>query len=142
MTIAPSRVPAMSPAPKILAKPTPRNRYLFNPAQRRPILAARPDTMEDIPMDTQIQSDAEAELMEKARAVLPAGGFGNLAFDVVMREGLGGHIWDVSGNEYIDFLLGSGPMLIGHCHPDVMACLLYTSPSPRDRTRSRMPSSA
>ena len=25
-----------------------------------------------------------------------------------------------------------------HCH----ACLLYTSPSPRDRTRSRMPSSA
>ena len=25
---------------------------------------------------------------------------------------------------------------------DVKACLLYTSPSPRDRTRSRMPSSA
>ena len=24
----------------------------------------------------------------------------------------------------------------------IMACLLYTSPSPRDRTRSRMPSSA
>ena len=26
--------------------------------------------------------------------------------------------------------------------PDVIVCLLYTSPSPRDRTRSRMPSSA
>ena len=26
--------------------------------------------------------------------------------------------------------------------PKVYACLLYTSPSPRDRTRSRMPSSA
>ena len=25
---------------------------------------------------------------------------------------------------------------------DVHSCLLYTSPSPRDRTRSRMPSSA
>ena len=25
---------------------------------------------------------------------------------------------------------------------DTVACLLYTSPSPRDRTRSRMPSSA
>ena len=25
---------------------------------------------------------------------------------------------------------------------DVQICLLYTSPSPRDRTRSRMPSSA
>ena len=27
-------------------------------------------------------------------------------------------------------------------HPDCSDCLLYTSPSPRDRTRSRMPSSA
>ena len=26
--------------------------------------------------------------------------------------------------------------------PPIMGCLLYTSPSPRDRTRSRMPSSA
>ena len=26
--------------------------------------------------------------------------------------------------------------------PEVSICLLYTSPSPRDRTRSRMPSSA
>ena len=29
-----------------------------------------------------------------------------------------------------------------HGYRDVAACLLYTSPSPRDRTRSRMPSSA
>ena len=27
-------------------------------------------------------------------------------------------------------------------HPHICTCLLYTSPSPRDRTRSRMPSSA
>ena len=27
-------------------------------------------------------------------------------------------------------------------HQEIVACLLYTSPSPRDRTRSRMPSSA
>ena len=29
-----------------------------------------------------------------------------------------------------------------HFHADFVSCLLYTSPSPRDRTRSRMPSSA
>ena len=29
-----------------------------------------------------------------------------------------------------------------HFFGDMMDCLLYTSPSPRDRTRSRMPSSA
>ena len=33
--------------------------------------------------------------------------------------------------------------LISICHKgDIIVCLLYTSPSPRDRTRSRMPSSA
>ena len=40
----------------------------------------------------------------------------------------------------------SGGMLSGsvkrYCTPLMRNCLLYTSPSPRDRTRSRMPSSA
>ena len=41
--------------------------------------------------------------------------------------------------------LWSGPLIIkGILHPDdaLKACLLYTSPSPRDRQKSRMPSSA
>ena len=33
------------------------------------------------------------------------------------------------------------PQLISNTHL-IYSCLLYTSPSPRDRTRSRMPSSA
>ena len=38
---------------------------------------------------------------------------------------------------------GDGALVIGPDAPDsVFGCLLYTSPSPRDRTRSRMPSSA
>ena len=32
--------------------------------------------------------------------------------------------------------------LITFLRPGIITCLLYTSPSPRDRTRSRMPSSA
>ena len=61
----------------------------------------------------------EAAIAERARNVLPAGGFGNVTFDIVIREGRGGRVWDESGNEFIDFLLGSGPMLIGHGHPNV-----------------------
>ena len=43
--------------------------------------------------------------------------------------------------------LEAGGALVVESAPDVQArhdglCLLYTSPSPRDRTRSRMPSSA
>ncbi len=69
------------------------------------------------------RSDEELALVELARRVLPAGSFGNLPPDIVIREGRGGRVWDISGNEYVDFLLGSGPMFIGHCHPDVMAAV-------------------
>ena len=68
-------------------------------------------------------TDTESAIAERARNVLPAGGFGNVTFDIVIREGRGGRAWDESGNEYLDFLLGSGPMLVGHAHPDVTAAV-------------------
>ena len=67
-------------------------------------------------------SDAETALVETAHRVLP-GGFGNVALDVVIREGRGAHLWDLSGNRYIDYMLGSGPMVIGHAHPEVVAAV-------------------
>ena len=72
-------------------------------------------------MSIMTHSDEEQALVNLANQVLPAGGFGNLASNVVIREGKAGRVWDVSGNEYVDYLLGSGPMLIGHGHPDVLA---------------------
>jgi glutamate-1-semialdehyde 2,1-aminomutase len=65
----------------------------------------------------------ELELVALARNVLPGGSFGNLNSDIVIAEGRGGRVWDVSGNEYVDFLLGSGPLFAGHCHPDVVAAV-------------------
>jgi glutamate-1-semialdehyde 2,1-aminomutase len=68
-------------------------------------------------------SDVEKDLIERAAQVLPAGGFGNFAADIVLARGNGGRVWDESGNEYVDFLLGSGPMLVGHGHPEVLAAV-------------------
>lgn len=62
---------------------------------------------------------SEQALASLARRVLPAGGFGNMTLDTVIARGAGGRVWDESGNEYVDFLLGSGPMFIGHGHPAV-----------------------
>ena len=31
----------------------------------------------------------------------------------------GSHTWDVDGNEYIDMVMGCGPVTIGHNHPDI-----------------------
>jgi glutamate-1-semialdehyde 2,1-aminomutase len=50
---------------------------------------------------------------------LPVGGFGNFDPSIFIREGKGSRVWDEDGNEYVDFLIGSGPMLLGHGHPEV-----------------------
>ena len=71
----------------------------------------------------QARSDRELALVEKARQFMPAGGLGNTGAEIIVREGRGGRVWDESGNEYIDYLIGSGPMLAGHAHPKVNAAV-------------------
>ena len=69
------------------------------------------------------RNEREPGLVALARRVLPGGSFGNLSSDIVIAEGRAGRVRDVSGNEYIDFLLGSGPMFLGHAHPEVVAAV-------------------
>ena len=71
------------------------------------------------------RSADERKLLERASSVLPGGTLGNIRmaedYSFVVREGHGSHIWDMSGNEYVDYLLGSGPMVVGHANPKVIA---------------------
>ena len=71
-------------------------------------------------MQDREKSDIERDLIARAARVLPAGGFGNFDPGIVIREGRGGRVWDESGNEYVDFLIGAGPMLLGHGNPEVI----------------------
>jgi glutamate-1-semialdehyde 2,1-aminomutase len=71
---------------------------------------------------------SQAEWIERAKAVLPAGGFGNFDPNIVIRNGKGSRVWDEDGNEYIDYLIGSGPMLLGHGHPEVMEAVFEQLP--------------
>lgn len=70
---------------------------------------------------------AEQQLLDKAKRYLPGGTLGNTRFDddvaFVVKAGKGSKIYDMSGNEYIDYLLGSGPMILGHAHPAVVAAV-------------------
>ena len=55
-----------------------------------------------------------------------------------MKQPLAPPAEDIRGDETIDI-----PSYVIYCElPIVKTCLLYTSPSPRDRQKSRMPSSA
>jgi glutamate-1-semialdehyde 2,1-aminomutase len=68
----------------------------------------------------------DAALRERARRVIPGGmyGHGNVAmlpegYPQFFERGHGCRIVDVDGNEYIDFMCGYGPNLVGLGHPKV-----------------------
>ena len=69
----------------------------------------------------------ESRLLEKAARFLPGGALGSYRFPgdlaFVVGRARGARLWDVSGREYIDYLLGSGPMILGHSHPAVVAAV-------------------
>ena len=56
-------------------------------------------------MSERTVSRSERELIEKAHKFLPGGSLGNIFSDVVMERGAGSKIWDISGNEYVDYLI-------------------------------------
>jgi glutamate-1-semialdehyde 2,1-aminomutase len=66
-----------------------------------------------------VATTADNDVFETAKRVLPGGTFGNFPGEVIIREGKAGRVWDEEGKEYVDYLLGSGPMLVGHAHPEV-----------------------
>ena len=65
-------------------------------------------------------SEAHNALIAQAHEVFPGGSLGNIYDDTILSHGAKSKVWDVSGNAYIDYLLGSGPMLCGHAHPQVV----------------------
>ena len=42
---------------------------------------------------------------------------------VFMARGEGSRIFDVDGNQYIDYVCSWGPLLLGHRHPEILAAL-------------------
>jgi len=83
-----------------------------------------------------------AEFGRRAERVMPGGDTRTVAYHepypLTIARGEGPLIWDADGNRYIDLLGNYTSLVHGNAYP----CLLYTSPSPRDLSTSRMPSSA
>ncbi len=76
---------------------------------------------------TRARSARETELLERARKRLPGGVLGTYKYAAdaafVVKNGKGSKIYDVSGREYIDYVLASGPLVLGHAHPAVVAAV-------------------
>jgi glutamate-1-semialdehyde 2,1-aminomutase len=67
---------------------------------------------------------AQSDLITRAARVLAGGVLGSHrsgpGLEFVVKDARGPHLWDADGRRYIDYLLGSGPMLLGHAHPAVV----------------------
>lgn len=69
-------------------------------------------------------------LWEEAKRLIPGGVNSPVrSFQAVggtplfMERGSGSKIYDVDGNEYIDYVMSWGPLILGHAHPGVMDAL-------------------
>ncbi len=65
-------------------------------------------------------------LFERAKKIIPGGvnspvrAFGAVqATPIFIREAQGSRVIDVDGNEYVDYVMSWGPMMLGHSHPVV-----------------------
>ncbi|MHC0061656.1 glutamate-1-semialdehyde 2,1-aminomutase [Nostoc sp. UIC 10890] len=79
---------------------------------------------------TRLKTTQSEEIFAAAQKLMPGGvsspvrafksvGGQPIVFDRV----LGAYIWDVDGNQYIDYVGSWGPAICGHAHPEVIAAL-------------------
>lgn len=68
--------------------------------------------------------NSDASLFEIANEYLPGGTQGILTlpngFKFIAASGSGAYIYNTKGEKFIDYLIGSGSVLLGHCNPAVV----------------------
>jgi glutamate-1-semialdehyde aminotransferase len=88
----------------------------------------------ETPENSPARSIAESDrLWERAQRVIPAGTqtlskapsqFVDGVSPKFLQRGKGSHVWDVDGNEYIDYPMALGPILLGYDYPEVSAAAI------------------
>jgi len=71
-----------------------------------------------------------SQLFASAKALIPGGvnspvrAFKSVGADpLFIARAAGSKVYDVDGNEFIDYVGSWGPMILGHCHPEVVAAV-------------------
>ena len=74
--------------------------------------------------------DKSHSIFSRAKELMPGGvnsparAFGAVGGEpIVMQRGEGAYLFDVDGNQYIDYIGSWGPMILGHAHADVVSAV-------------------
>ena len=76
-----------------------------------------------------LPSSSPRSIRERAQSVLPGGVSGairSVVPDLTFMRASGAYLFDEQGKRYIDYLGGFGPILLGHCHPEVNQRVMET----------------
>jgi glutamate-1-semialdehyde 2,1-aminomutase len=98
------------------------------PANTRPLDRERIGTMTARELESfNAKTPKSAAMYERAATTL-ACGIGSSyqwrdPWPIYLREGKGSHLWDIDGNEYLDYLNGFGSMVQGHAHPAIVKAI-------------------
>lgn len=77
-------------------------------------------------MVTTRQRPQSEQLKARAEKLLPGGVSSDVRLGgpaLYFARGEGAYLFDVDGNRYVDYVLGMGPLILGHTHPAVMAAV-------------------
>ena len=76
------------------------------------------------------KTDRSQKIFELAQQVIPGGvnspvrAFRSVGgIPRIIERGEGSHLIDADNNRYLDFCCSWGPLILGHCDPDVMAAI-------------------
>ncbi|MBE1443487.1 glutamate-1-semialdehyde 2,1-aminomutase [Paenibacillus sp. OAS669] len=78
--------------------------------------------------------ERSAKAFAEAKEVIPGGvnspvrAFKSVGLTpLFMERGLGSRVYDIDGNEFIDYIGSWGPLIVGHSHPDVVQAIKQTA---------------
>src|SRR5256884_4460809 len=101
------------PSPRRLYRPGARWRLDMTKAEPGTVLAAK--------------TKASRSYADRARRSLPGGVTAGVKYfdpyPIAMKKAKGCRLWDLDGNEYIDYCLSFGPLILGHGHLRVMKAI-------------------
>ena len=90
---------------------------------RQPMRRVRPDKMKEYLDYFELKCARSKALNDEAKRFIPGGVQHNLAFNhpfpIAVEKAEGAYLWDVDGNQYIDFLQAGGPIVLGNNYAPV-----------------------
>ncbi|MEI6186398.1 MAG: aminotransferase class III-fold pyridoxal phosphate-dependent enzyme [Dehalococcoidia bacterium] len=90
---------------------------------RQPMRRVRPDKMKEYLDYFELKCARSKALNDQAKRFIPGGVQHNLAFNhpfpIAVEKAEGAYLWDVDGNQYIDFLQAGGPIVLGNNYAPV-----------------------